>query len=257
MLDFKSVLKAFPENEQPFKRHLLREFLQHQILDIVYRTTEGKKLIFLGGTALRIIHKNIRFSEDIDFDNRGLTQRDFAVLSEQIERGLQLEGYTIEMRQVYKGAYHCYIRFPELLYTQHLSPLKQEKILIQLDTEPQNFEYTPEHFLLRKFNFFRQILTVPIDLLLSQKIAALLGRKRSKGRDYFDVTFLFSKTQPNFRYLSEKLEINTISDLKKRLMKNIENVDLKHLADDVQPFLINQNQIDRVLLFESFVESLD
>ena len=147
-------------------------------------------------------------------------------------------------------------RFPELLYVQNLSPLKQEKILIQLDTEPQNFDYIPDKFLMRKFNFFRHISVVPVDILLSQKIAALLGRKRSKGRDYFDVTVLFSKTDPNFDYLSEKLQLKNITDLKDRLLINIKKINLKELACDVRPFLINQNQIDRILLFKDFVESL-
>ncbi len=256
MLDFESVVKEFPRSEQPFKRHILREFLQYQILDIIYRSKQGEKLVFLGGTALRIVHKNNRFSEDIDFDNIGLTQNDFSILSEQIKRELEFEGYRVKIKQVFKGAYHCYIRFPELLYAQNLSPLKQEKILIQLDTEPQNFDYIPDKFLMRKFNFFRHISVVPVDILLSQKIAALLGRKRSKGRDYFDVTVLFSKTDPNFDYLSEKLQLKNIVDLKDRLLINIKKVNLKELAGDVRPFLINQNQIDRILLFKDFVESL-
>lgn len=256
MLDFEAIVREFPANEQSFKRNILREYLQYRILDIIYKSKYGGRLVFLGGTALRIVHGNSRFSEDIDFDNLGLNENDFDQLSNLIKTELDLDGYSVEMKQILKGAYHCYIKFPDLLYKQNLSPVKSEKILIQLDTEPQNYKYESEKYLLRKFGFFRFIAVVPAATLLSQKIAALLGRRRGKGRDYFDVTFLFSKTAPDFDYLSQKLGIEDMPALKEKLIENAESVDLKILADDVSPFLIKQDQIDRILLFKDFAESL-
>ena len=91
---------------------------------------------------------------------------------------------------------------------------------------------------------------------MSQKIAALLGRRRDKGRDYFDVTFLFSKTTPDFAYLSQKFGIENMLALKNRLREHAESVDLKKLADDVRPFLIKPDQVERILLFKDFVETL-
>ena len=257
MLDIQSILSEVPEKERAFKRNVLREYLQHQILDIIYRSKEGGKLIFMGGTALRIVYRNIRFSEDLDFDNRGLNEIDFKRLSEKIQMELEKEGYDVEMKNVFRGAYHCHLKFPRLLFEQGLTPLSEEKILLQLDAEAQEYGYEPAGFLLRKFNFFRHILAVPIDTLLSQKICALLGRKRSKGRYFFDVTFLFSKTVPDYKYLSEKVGITNMNELKKVLLKKTEKSDLRQLTDDVKPFLIDQGQKDRVLFFREFVESLD
>ncbi len=256
MLDFELILKEFSPIEQQFKRNVLREYLQYKVLDIIYKSDYSNSLVFLGGTALRIVHGNTRFSEDLDFDNLGMNEQDFTKLSDFIKYELELDGYEIEMKQVFKGAYHCYIKFPELLYREKLSPVKSEKILIQLDTEPQNYKYESEKFLLKKFALFRFIQTVPVSTLLSQKISALLGRKRGKGRDYFDVTFLFSKTTPDFRYLSEKLGINSMDELKKKLLENADSVNLKELASDVRPFIIKTDQIDRVLMFREFIESL-
>lgn len=256
MLDFELILKEFSPVEQQFKRNILREYLQYKLLDIIYKSKFAGSLVFLGGTALRIVHGNTRFSEDLGFDNLGLNEADFVKLSDFIKYELELEGYEIEMKQVFKGAYHCNIKFPDLLYREKLSPVKSEKILIQLDTEPQNYKYEQEKFLLKKFALFRFISVVPASTLLSQKIAALLGRKRSKGRDYFDVTFLLSKTTPDFKYLSEKLKITGMTHLKQKLLENIESVNLKELAIDVSPFLIKNDQIDRVLMFREFVESL-
>ena len=75
--------------------------------------------------------------------NIELNEDDFTRLSHFIRKELELEGYSVEMKQVLKGAYHCYIRFPDILYAQKLSPATHEKILIQLDTEPQIYPDCP------------------------------------------------------------------------------------------------------------------
>ena len=49
---------------------------------------------------------------------------------EKIKRFMTLEGFDVEIRSVAKDAYRCYLKFPELLYEQGLSPLQDEKILI-------------------------------------------------------------------------------------------------------------------------------
>ncbi|HPV22076.1 MAG TPA: nucleotidyl transferase AbiEii/AbiGii toxin family protein, partial [bacterium] len=67
---------------------------------------------------------------------------------------------------------------------------------------------------------------------------------------------LMSKTMPDFKYLNVKLGITNIAQLKQTLIENAESVNLKELAADVSPFLIKNDQIDRVLMFKEFVESL-
>ena len=69
MLDLKQIESFFPENLKPFKRNLLREYLQYKILESVFDSRFGSRLSFMGGTATHIIHSNNRFSEDLDFDN--------------------------------------------------------------------------------------------------------------------------------------------------------------------------------------------
>ena len=110
--------------------------------------------------------------------------------------------------------------------------------------------------MLKKFGFFRFIAVTPVATLLSQKIAALLGRKRGQGRDYFDVTFLFSRTVPDFEYLSQKLGIADLPALKSWLREQAESVDLNRLADDVRPFVTRPDYVERVLLFREFVATL-
>lgn len=258
MLALSEILNYYPESLRPFQRFIIREYLQFKILQIVFdHPTYASRFCFLGGTCLRIIHNNSRFSEDLDFDNFNLTEDDFTKLSTIITKGLEYEGYKVEIKNVIKGAYHCHIRFPELLYKEGLSGHKEEKILIQLDTEAQHFDFEPEKFILNKFDVFTEVLTTPIDILLSQKFYAILNRPRPKGRDFFDTVFLLSKTSPNYDYLSLKVGIENSKTLKQAILEKCSQIEMKEMAKDVAPFLFETKNAKQVTLFEAFIRQHD
>jgi hypothetical protein len=140
-----------------------------------------------------LVHENTRFSEDLDFYNLKFSREDFDALSTIIANDLRKEGYEVDVRNVMRSTFHCYIRFPELLYKGGLSGHKEEKVLIQLDTEPQHFDFEPERHIINKFDVFTEILTTPQDILLAQKFYAILNRPRSKGRDFLMLYFFWGK----------------------------------------------------------------
>jgi predicted nucleotidyltransferase component of viral defense system len=255
MVSIEEIEQYYPENLRVFKRFLLREYLQFKLLEIIFNGPHTDKLCFLGGTCLRLVHNNQRFSEDLDFDNFNLTDSDFNEISKNIELELQKSGYKIEIQQKSKGAYHCYIRFPSLLFEQGLSGYQNEKILIQLDTEAQHFEFKPEHTLLNKFDVFTKINTTPLDLLMAQKCFAILNRPRNKGRDFFDLVFLMGKNiSPNFAYLNQKIGVDNWSKLKSRLLKKCASLNMHEMTLDVAPFLFQEKQRRQVLLFPEYLK---
>lgn len=254
MLDLRQILEQYPVTLQPFGRFILREYLQHKLLQLIYDSSLADRFTFLGGTCLRIVHGNQRFSEDLDFDNTGITEAGFGALADVIVDGLRLEGYEVEMRLVMKGAYHCHIKFPALLYQQGLSGYPEEKILIQLDTEPQHFVFTPEPYLLNRFDVFTQIYTTPADLLLAQKFYAILNRVRNKGRDFYDAMFLMSRAvKPNYAYLQAKVDVGNADQLRDRLLAHCQTLNMQAMADDVRPFLFRASDDRRVVLFEQYI----
>lgn len=256
MLEFEQIKGQYPQNLQRFERSILREYLQYKILQAIFDSKHASKLSFLGGTALRIVYGNTRFSEDIDLDNFGLSWKAFEEVISKVRRFLSLEGFEVEVKNVRKGAYRCYLRFPELLYDQGLSPFPDEKILIQVDTTSQGYNYQPEIMLLNKFDVFTEIRVTPLDVLLSQKIYTAVNRNRPKGRDFYDITFLASRTKPNYGFLQQKIGIATDQQLREEVKSRIANFDFIALADDVAPFLINQNEIKRVEKFPEFWEQV-
>ena len=257
MLTLTEIEKNYPIHLRGFKRFMLREYLQHKILQIIFDSEYATRLIFLGGTCLRIVHGNTRFSEDLDFDNFHLKESVFENISLMIKKQLEQEGYNIELKTVYKGAFHCHIRFPGLLFQEGLSGYTDEKILIQLDTEPQSFSFVPEKYILNRFDVFTQIFITPLDILLAQKFYAIINRSRNKGRDFFDVVFLLSKIdKPNYDYLQLKTSIADVGQLKQRLLEKCNSIDMKAMAKDVQPFLFDPADIKKVSYFEEYIKQV-
>ncbi len=253
MLNLSEIQSFFPESLHRFPRFMLREYLQVKILEILFESQVASKLCFLGGTCLRIVHGNRRFSEDLDFDNRGLKKDQFEDVANTIRTQLEREGYEVELRTVVRGAWHCYIKFPGLLYKEGLSGHHEEKILIQLDMESQQVDYEPERFILNRYEVFTSILTTPLSVLLSQKLYTIINRKRKKGRDFFDVVFLFGKgIQPDYSFLAKKANIAGPEALKQKIMEICQSVNMETMAQEVEPFLFAGQDTKRVIRFEQY-----
>lgn len=253
MLSLEDIKKNYPYPEG-FDRSALREYLQYKILDILFKNGLSDKISFLGGTAIKICYGSRRYSEDLDFDNFGLTKEDFIGMSEVIKTQLALEGYEVEIKNTFKSAFRCYIKVPRVLFENKISPLENENIVIQVDTLPHDFDFVPDVFVLQKYDVFRNIKVTPKKTILSQKVGAILGRKRAKGRDFYDMVYLMGITDFDYEYLDEKLNIKNAKELKELLLKVSENLDFKSLVSDVAPFLINQDEKNYVLNFRQYIE---
>ncbi|OQX50707.1 MAG: hypothetical protein B5M53_11915 [Candidatus Cloacimonas sp. 4484_209] len=226
MLDIEQIISFYPEYLKPYKKNLLREYIQYKILEIIFDSRFGESLSFMGGTSIHIVHSNPRFSEDLDFDNTGLKKQDFEEMTELIQKRLSLEGYRVE------------------------------KMIIEIDVEPQRFYYQSEKVILNKFDVFIRINVVPVDILLAQKLLAILRRKRALGRDFYDAIYLFGKTSPNLMYLKSKLRIKDAKDLKKLILKRCSQLDFKRLAKDVEPFLFIPGDAKKLLFFCDYIKDL-
>ena len=236
LLSLDQIKAYFPEQLHTMERFMLREYLQHNILNLIFTGPYAHRLVFIGGTCLRILHGNQRFSEDLDFDLKGLELSEFEQLANYLEKELQLQGYQVEMRPVTKAAWHCHLKFPGLLYDYGLSGYREEKILIQVDAEAQHLDYQTELALLNRFDWFTEVLAPPLPVLFSMKLRALFFRKRSKGRDLSDLLFLMGRQiQPEYTLLPEA--VNTPDKLAQALKNQSAEWDLKALFRDVEPFL--------------------
>ncbi len=255
MLNLAQIESFYPENLRPFKRNLLREYFQYKILEVVFGSTFGTKLAFMGGTAIHIVHGLPRFSEDLDFDNLGLRRKDFEEMSRLVVRKLCLEGYDTQGKCSFEGAFRSDIKILNILHDTGLSGHKEEKILIYLDAEPQHFQYRCEKPIINRFDILARIQSVPVDVLLAQKILAIFMRRRPMGRDFYDCLFLWGKAHPNFDYLSAKIGIKNPAELKNKLLERSRSLDFRELAKDVSAFLFDPQDAKKIELFTELIET--
>jgi predicted nucleotidyltransferase component of viral defense system len=228
--------------------------MQYKILEAISESALADKLTFMGGTCIHIVHGSPRFSEDLDFDNSGISRHDFKALSQRVKRTLELQGHTVELKNTYQNAFRSYLRFPSLLHSSGISGHRNEKLLIQIDTEPQQAQYKKEKFILNKFDVFTRINIVPVDILVAQKIYCIFNRSRPMGRDFFDVVFLLGKSEVNFDYLNGKMSIRNNAELRKRLLLQCAQLDFRRLAKDLEPFVYSKKEVNRVRMFLNFVQ---
>ena len=246
-----SLLNGFPPHRE---RQAMAEYLQCLILQSVARHSVPGKMSFIGGTSLRFFYNLPRFSEDLDFDNFGLSFNEFKKILDKVILDMKLKGFEIEFRFVEKRAYNCYIKFPRILQKNKLTPLENEKLLIRIDSMEKEKFAEPTIVTLNKFELFRNINVNSSSIILSQKLIAIRDRKRSKGRDFYDVSFLYGFTSPNFDFIRDTMGMDR-GTFFGDIIKRCETLDFKALAKDVEPFLITPDQVARVETFLEFIKT--
>lgn len=253
MLTFEQLKASYPTDRIASPRSMLVEYVQHELLDSIFKQKESENLSFIGGTAIRIVYHGSRFSEDLDFDNFGLSFGDFQRMIDAIVEDMRRKGFLVEFRVIEKGAYHCYVKFPHILQSANLPSAPEEKILVRIDTMKKEKVFSPRLSTLNAFDIYRNIQVNPPDILLSQKLLTVIERKREKGRDFFDVSYLYGMTQPNFEYIETIMEMSK-EEFVKKIFSRCAELDFSFLAKDVEPFLMNPEQKIRVTHFQTFIK---
>jgi len=161
-----------------------REYMQHLFLSYFYQQPQSGQILFKGGTAMRIIYKSPRFSEDLDFGStlHDVDEIEKAVLDALIE--IHREGIETEIIESKKttGGYLALIDFMLGSVTVRLrieASFREKKLIGEAETVQSDFipAYT--------------INALSQEQLVEGKLHALLDRQ--KPRDFYDLYFLLQK----------------------------------------------------------------
>lgn len=254
MIRINQLLTFYPPYLQNRPKAILREYLQVKILHYIYQHPLAQKLCFIGGTVLRLVYHSSRFSEDLDFDNWWLTESEFGELGDYIAKSLELEWYQVEIKQVFKWAYHCEIKIPQLLYDNDLADMASQKLVIKIDTASQWFAYEATIESLQMFEYSYPLRVVSKPILLAMKFRAFFSRV--KGRDIFDISYLMSQwIMPDYGLLHD-MNIIDGSQLYDAVIARLAQLDLDQLNSDVQPFLF-QTDNQSVKLFPQLIQQIE
>jgi len=211
-------LEKFTKLQQTSTPNVVREYCQHLFLSYLYQNPNSEKLLLKGGTALRIILKSPRFSEDLDFTGAGITHKEIEELFTNTLANIEKTGMTVHVTEAkqttggYLGiasfeAYDMKINVQIEVSLRSRKNFKKTRVLIASDYIPA---YTLVH--------------LRLDDIILGKLEALLARH--KPRDFYDYFFLLSGNYPAARTkenlkkilkLLRKESINFQTELKKFL----------------------------------------
>lgn len=240
-----------------FMRHILKEYIQLLVLDYLATTPYARKLVFIGGTNLRLVKGIDRFSEDLDFDCRQLSEAEFTMMSHDVLSFLRRNGFKAEYREKDTSrltAFRSNIYFPGLLADMGLSGHRDERFLLKLEAQDQGIPYTPILGLIKGCGFFFSFPLPSDAVLCSMKISAMLAR--GKGRDYYDVMFLLSQTPPDYSFLQARCGIGNLAELKKAVEASLRSINLNHKQRDFEHLLFHRENSRRILHVGEFIRSL-
>lgn len=238
-------------------RYILKEYVQLLILDYLSATQWIKKVSLIGGTCLRLLKGIDRFSEDLDFDCKDLSLEEFLVMTDDIITLLRRNGFKVESRDKENTrltAFRRNIYFPELLFEFGLTGHREERFLIKVEAQDQEFAYKPVLANIRINGFFFPFPVPPDSILCSMKLSAMIDRQ--KGRDFYDIMFLLAQTTPDYEFLTWKHLISGLDDLKMTVGKVLEGVDLKMKSRDFEHLLFNRDNSLRILRVQEFFKEL-
>lgn len=210
---------------------IFREYIQLLFLSQLYFQKESDKIFFKGGTALHLIYKAPRFSEDLDFTVE-LKEKNFLdILHNVFKKMSREEPISFKERKTITGKKFLltvaesllpYKTFVSLDFSFREKVLRPQKSII--DTEfPVLFTSYVHH--LSKEEIF------------AEKIRAVLTR--IKGRDLYDLWYLINQgVELNGDLVKEKLKYYNLEHIsKEKILEKIEKFSEKKFILDMRPLL--------------------
>lgn len=260
MIDLPSLLAYYPPQiaaNASFHKHILKEYIELLALEHLSQSPYAPKLVFIGGTNLRLVLGLDRFSEDLDFDCKQLNAEEFISMTDALVEYLHLNGLQVELRDKENPkltAYRRNIYFPELLFEMNLTGHREERFLMKIEAQDQGVDYTPQTAMVSRNGFFFPVTVPTKGIMLSMKLAALLAR--AKGRDFYDTIFLWQQAQPDYDFLRHRCGIDTPEALKKAIIDKLDTVDLKKKQKDFEHLLFNSSRSAQIMHFRQFIDSM-
>ncbi len=227
----KDQLNLFAKKNKTNETVVFREYLQLLFLNALYITAGSEKIYFKGGTAIHLILKSPRFSEDLDFTVE-LEESDFInLISKVFEKLSKEENISFKERKTITGKRFLLTAAP---------PFIDYKAFVHLDFSFREKVITPEKSIIKSdfpILFTSYIYHLSAEELLAEKIRAILTRE--KGRDLYDLWYLLTRNTPlNEKMIVKKLEYYQINKFEReKILKRVGSFSEKDFILDLKPFV--------------------
>jgi hypothetical protein len=229
------------------KLNLLREYVQELILRSFHESEAATALVFVGGTALRMLHNLPRFSEDLDFSMTEPATYDPSGWLAKLKRDLTYAGFSCRIRWNERKTVNVgWVQISELLQAAGLASRAAQNLSIKLeiDTRPPRGGMAVRQLITRHMTFV--VRHHDLASLMAGKVHALITRGYPKGRDWFDLIWYRSHRpplEPNLVLLQNALDqtrgegsCDAVS-WRELVKQRLATLDVEELLRDVRPFL--------------------
>lgn len=180
-------IESRSERENITPKMIFREELQKAILTSFSKEGLFQRIVFQGGTALRLFYDNPRYSEDLDFVLR--EEHPSVKIADFLKTTKDFIAYSYpfleEVKTRTQKAEDDLQRY--IIKTTSKNPEQAVRINIELYDVPS---YMNETKILSFSPFQPAVRVEKPEEILADKVAALSGRKYIKGRDLWDIYFL-------------------------------------------------------------------
>ncbi len=218
---------------------IIREYIQTVFLKGLYQKKESQHIYFKGGTAIHLLFPAPHFSMDLDFTAELSWANLKEIISATVEEtqseipNLNVKFSPGEKKESLTGTLHWdregrkYPLTVDLEYSLREKPIqKPTKTLLKTDLPVIGSPL---------------ILHLAWEEILAEKTRAILTRKKTKGRDFYDVYYLLYKNVPLLWELvrgkmklypkfTEEINAETV-------ISRVKNFDDKRLKQDLGAFL--------------------
>ena len=237
------------------KRQALSEMLQHLMLQSLSRHGAFQRLVFTGGTALRILYRTNRYSEDLDFSLVHPKGFEFQTLLKQVRRDLELQGLGCEIYpHDEKTVQRAGFRFPGVLKEFNLSALPGQKLTVkwEVDTHPPKGGRTEIELVTAPVSY--AVTVFDLASLFALKLHAFFFRRYQKGRDVYDLVWYLGRgIKPNFKLLNNAI-LQTEGAASKvreeqfpeRLAGRLDAVDWKAVRQEMERFVMEPRELENL-----------
>lgn len=176
--------------------NILKEHYQMYILDVLFKSSFEKDLVFKGGTALRLAYGSFRFSEDLDFSLlKSIPYNSFKNIVEKLPSLIP----EARVKDIY-NKHHTL--FAKIVFDVRFKPIPIG-IKIEINKNVKDFE-SAIALLRSPFNNIEVSGRVyTLESILKNKIEILKTKVRREPRDLFDAWYIHQKIHTEFAIRKE------------------------------------------------------
>src|SRR3989338_7200107 len=192
MISLETLEKLSRQYQMGVFPNIVREYFQHIFLTELYKLPNSEKLLFKGGTALRVVYDSPRFSEDLDFSLFGVLDHNVKSFVEGlfIKTLAEMEkiGIHVTLGERFgatSGGYLGLATFRIFDYQQigvEINISTRSDVIIKGEVDSVANNFVPTY----------TIIHLPQKEIVEEKVfGALLERK--KPRDFYDLYIMMRK----------------------------------------------------------------